>query len=122
MARVLRSFVFMVVVLSAVIATPAQAQTVDECQAAIASLSAATVNAVFTARNADKDQAALLGKLDSAETKLEQGKFADSLQALTQFQAKVVSLNEQGKIDPADATTLLARVDNAISCVGSLSA
>jgi hypothetical protein len=58
---------------------PAYAQSVDECQADIAALRVQTQNATFIGQNAAKDQAGLIGKLDSASAKLSQGKFQDAL-------------------------------------------
>ena len=98
----------------------AAAESVAECQAKIEALHAATGSATFIGRNAAKDQAALLGKLDSASAKLAQGKFADAIQALTQFRDKVATLQNQGKIDPGDANALIAGADDAIACVQSL--
>ncbi|MDQ3863956.1 MAG: hypothetical protein M3317_10720 [Actinomycetota bacterium] len=101
-------------------AQPAQAQTVDECQADIAALRVQTQNAHFIGQNAAKDQAGLIGKLDSASSKLEEGKFTDALANLQSFRAKVVALDEQGKIAHEDAVVLLAGVDEAIACVQGL--
>jgi len=101
-------------------ASPAQAQTVKECQAKIRDLRTATLSATFTGQNAMKDQAGLIGKLDSASTKLDQRKFQDALANLQSFRAKVEDLDRQGKIAPADAQTLLAGVNEAIACVQDL--
>ena len=101
-------------------AQPAQAQTVDECQADIAALRVQTQNATFIGQNAAKDQAGLIGKLDSASTKLSQGKFQDTLANLQSFRAKVVALDQQDKISDADATALIACADEAIACVQGL--
>jgi hypothetical protein len=111
-------FVLIVAVLSVLtIAVPAQTQIATECQVTIAELRNATANATFLGPNAAKDQSGLLGKLDSATTKLEQGKAADALQALTQFRDKVATLREQGKIDAIDAETLTAGANEAIACL-----
>jgi hypothetical protein len=118
-SRVFQSFVFILVVLSAVaVAAPTEAQTVGECQVAIAELRETTL-AVTSFTNAN-DQAGLVGKLNSAETKLEQEKLDDSVQALIQFQTKVITLNEQGKIDGGDARALVNGAGSVISCVSSL--
>jgi hypothetical protein len=103
-----------------VAAQPAHAQTVDECQADIAALKVETQNATFMGQNAAKDQAGLIGKLDSASAKVSQGKFADALANLQSFRAKVVALDQQGKIAHEDALTLIAGADEAIACVQSL--
>lgn len=103
-----------------VAADPAQAQTVDECQADIAALKVQTQNSTFIGQNAAKDQAGFIGKLDSASAKLSQGKFQDALANLQSFRAKVVALDQQGKIDHEDALLLIAGADEAIACVQDL--
>src|SRR5215203_5020569 len=111
------------IVLSALLwvaAQPAHAQTVDECQADIAVLRTQTQSATFVGQNAARDQAGLVGKLDSANAKLSQGKFQDALANLQSFRAKVVALDQQGKIDHEDALALIAGADKAISCVQDL--
>jgi hypothetical protein len=111
------------IVLSALLgvaAQPAQAQTVDECQADIAVLRTQTQSATFVGQNSVKDQAGLIGKLDSASTKLSQGKFQDALANLQSFRARVVALEQQGKILDSDASTLVAGADEAIACVQGL--
>src|SRR5215212_7605055 len=80
-----------------VAAQPAHAQTVDECQADIAALKVETQNATFIGQNAAKDQAGLIGKLESASAKVSQGKFADALANLQSFRAKVVALDQQAR-------------------------
>ena len=112
------------IVLSALLwvaAQPAHAQSVDECQADIAALRAQTLSSTtFAGQNAAKDQAGLVGKLDSASAKLSQGKFQDALANLQSFRAKVVALEQQGKISPQDASALIAGADEAIACVQGL--
>ena len=111
------------IVLSALLwvaAQPAHAQTVDECQADIGVLRTQTQSVTFVGQNAAKDQAGLVGKLDSANAKLSQGKFEDALANLQSFRAKVVALDQQGKIDHEDALALIAGADKAIACVQGL--
>ena len=103
-----------------VAAQPAHAQTVDECQAEIAELKVQTQNTTFIGQSAAKDQAGLIGKLDSASAKLGQGKFQDALANLQSFRTKVVALDQQGKIADEDASTLIAGADEAIACVQGL--
>jgi hypothetical protein len=118
MVHVLRSFVLVIVALSVLtVVVPARAQTASECQPQITALRQTTVSATFTGQNPAKDQAGLIGKLDSATTKVEQGKIADAVQALTQFRDKVVTLQAQGKIDSGDAAVLIAGADDAIACL-----
>ena len=103
-----------------VAAQPAHAQTVDECQAEIAELKVQTQNTTFIGQSAAKDQAGLIGKLDSASAKLGQGKFQDALANLQSFRTKVVALDQQGKIADEDASTLIAGADEALACVQGL--
>jgi soluble cytochrome b562 len=118
MVHLLRSFVLVIVALSVLtVVVPARAQTASECQPQITALRQATVSATFTGQNPAKDQAGLIGQLDSATTKVEQGKIADAVQALTQFRDKVVTLQAQGKIDSGDAAVLIAGADDAIVCL-----
>jgi hypothetical protein len=111
------------IVLSALLwvaAQPAQAQTVDECQADIAVLGTHTQSATLVGQNAAKDQAGLVGKLDSANAKLSQGKFQDALANLQSFRARVVARDQQSKILDSDASTLVAGADEAVACVQGL--
>jgi type II secretory pathway component HofQ len=111
------------IVLSALLsvaAQPAQAQSVDECHADIAALKVQTQNATFIGQNAAKDQASLIGKLDSASAKLRVGKFQDALANLKSFRAKIVALDQQGKIAHEDAVNLIAGAEEAIACVQGL--
>jgi hypothetical protein len=103
-----------------VAAQPAHAKTIDECQADIAALRAQTLSTTFAGQNAAKDQAGLVGKLDSARVKLSQGKFQDALANLQSFRSKVVTLEQQGKISSTDASALIAGADEAIACVQGL--
>ena len=99
-------------------ASPAQAETVDECQDKIAELRDATAGAqTFTN---EKDQTGLLGKLDSASAKLSQGKTEDALRNVIGFREKVSTLAAQGKLDQAEADTLIAGANEAIACVEGL--
>src|SRR5215203_2496347 len=96
------------------------ALTADDCQLKIANLRTATADATFLGKNAEKDEAGLIGKLDSASAKLGEGKNADAIQSLNDFRDKVIMLNEQGKIDPDDAAALIAGADDAIACINGL--
>jgi hypothetical protein len=62
----------------------------------------------------------LIGKLGSASTKLNQGKFVDARANLVSFRAKVEDLDQQGKIAHEDAVALIADADDAIACVQDL--
>jgi hypothetical protein len=96
-------------------ASPAQAETVTDCQAKIADLRASTL-AAQTFTNG-KDQVGLVGKLDSASAKLTQGKTADAINNLTSFRDKVSTLGVQGKLGEEEANTLITGADDAIACI-----
>ena len=98
-------------------ASPAQAETVDECQAKIAALKLQTQSATFFGQNAEKNRTGLLTKLDNASAKLAEGKNADAIQKLTNFRDTVAALNTQGKINPDDANTLISGANDAIACI-----
>ena len=101
-------------------ASPAQAETLTDCQAKIDVLKVQTTNANFIGQNAAKNQAGLVAKLDAASAKLAEGKNADAVQKLTNFRDTVAVLNTQGKIDPDDANTLISGADDAIACITAL--
>jgi hypothetical protein len=98
----------------------AAAESVEDCQAKIEALRDVTLQ-VATFIN-EKDRTGLVGKLDSALTKLAQGKDADAVKALTDFRDKVATLQSQGKINPDDANQLITRADDAIACIQALTA
>jgi len=105
---------------------PAQAQTAEECQAEIAQARALltdTTNPDYVdSFTNEKDRTGLIGKLDSASSKLSQGKTQDALANLISVRDKVGTLVAQGKLDPADGEVLLAAVNEAIACVEGLQA
>ena len=101
-------------------ASPAQAETLTDCQAKIDVLRGQTENATFFGQNAEKNRAGLLTKLDNASAKLAEGKNADAIQKRTNFRDTVAALNAQGKIDPADANTLILGANDAIACITAL--
>jgi hypothetical protein len=99
-------------------ASPAQAETVADCQAKIATLKVQTQQATFFGQNAEKNETGLVTKLDNASAKLAEGKNADAIQKLTNFRDTVAALNTQGKINPDDANILISGANDAInSCV-----
>jgi hypothetical protein len=116
------------VLLVLMVTAPVHAQTVEGCQAEIAQVKSllddpANPNYVdVDSFTNPKDRLGLIGKLDSATTKLAQGKTADALANLTSVRDKVSSLAAQGKLDQADADVLLAETNEAITCVEGLGA
>jgi hypothetical protein len=62
--------------------------------------------ATFTSNNPtdpDKDMNGLLGKLQDASNKLNSGKFSGAIKKLTDYQNKVRSAGQTGKLDPEHA-------------------
>jgi hypothetical protein len=99
-------------------ASPAQAQTAENCQGTIDALKLETdESADFTGKSADKDRLGLLDKLDSASEKLEQGKTEDAVRNLESFRDKVIDLANQGKLEREDADRLIAAASAAIACI-----
>jgi hypothetical protein len=101
-------------------ASPAQAETLTDCQDKIAALKLQTQSATFIGQNAEKNRTGLVAKLDNASAKLAEGKNADAIQKLTNFRDTVAVLNTQGKIDPEDANTLIRGANDAIACITDL--
>src|SRR5215208_2945670 len=95
-------------------------QTSEECQAEINDLRVATEAAKSSFTN-DKDQASLLGKVESASTKLSRGKTADALINLNSFLTKVNTLNAEGKLaEGAASEALTVEGSQARDCVAGL--
>lgn len=120
------SFAAIVCALAMFVAAPlAHATTVTEVQAMIASLRTKTEGVVITGKSADKDLAGLVGKLNEATLKVDQGKFCDAIVKLNDFKARVNALIVAGKInqDPAVGTTgqeLLNDADATIAALNEL--
>lgn len=92
-----------------------------DCQAMIADLITTTQPVGITGRNADKDRAGLVGKLDNASADLAAGKNADAIQKLNDFVNKVGQLLDAGKIGADDAANLVAGANAVILCIQELS-
>jgi hypothetical protein len=101
---------------------PASATTVDECIAAINVVQGDLAGVNIVGINADRTRAGLNSKLDGAKLKLQQGKFNDALQKMTDFKSAVVTKASAGKITDGTTTVaqLLADTDTAIDCINSL--
>lgn len=123
-----RSVTFAVLALAlspAFITRQVSASTVSECQALIAALRADTETVVIVGKNAEKNRAGLLGKLDGASVALDRLKLCDALRKLNDFRDKVNQLIASGSInaDPAVGTTgqdLVNGATEAITCVEGL--
>ena len=77
----------------------------------------AAINAAAFAN--EKDRQGLLGKVESAEAKLAQGKPLDAAQSLTAVAAKTETLVAQGKLPAGDAANIQAATAATLACVGS---
>ena len=123
MIRPFRSVLVLAALVVAVAAPAAvSASSVDECQAAIGQLREATATATYVGKQAAKEQAGLLGKLDGASRVLAVGKYADTVKKLTDFQSHVVTIGQTGKLDVSDAAVLTELADEAIACVDAIGA
>lgn len=101
------------------------ATTVTEVQAMLASLRTKTETVVITGKQADKDRASLLAKINEASLKVDQAKFCDAIAKLNNFKTSVNALIAAGKInqDPAAGTTgqeLLNDADATIAALNEL--
>jgi hypothetical protein len=88
-------------------ATSAFATTVTECLALINNLKTQTQQVTITGRNAEKELAGLVGKLDAASLALNRAKFCDAIQKLNDYKAKINQPVAAGHIntDPSNGAT-----------------
>ena len=117
------SFAAIFFALAMFVAAPlAQATTVTEVQAMIASLKTKTESVAITGKFADKDRATLLSKLNEASLKVDQAKFCDAIVKLNDFKVKVNALIAAGKInqDPAAGTTGQELLNDADAIIAAL--
>ena len=96
----------------------ASATTVEKCQADLATLRADTLAAQSSFTN-EKDLNGLVAKLDAATTKLTEGKNADAVTKLVDFQTTLnaLAMAAKPKVDPTVAQTLTAEAQGVIDCV-----
>jgi hypothetical protein len=99
----------------------ASATTSDQCQAQLSDLRAKTVAAQGSFTNA-KDFNGAVAKLDAASSKLSEGKNADAVQKLTDFQTQLNSLATapKPKLDPGTAQQLTAEAQGVIDCINAI--
>jgi hypothetical protein len=123
--RLVRLFAALVAALAfggLVVGTPASAATtVEDCQAQLATLRADTVAAGTSFTN-PQSVTGVIGKLDDASTKLAEGKNADAVLKLGDFQTTLNSLATapKPKLDPGTAETLTAEAQGVIDCINAL--
>jgi hypothetical protein len=121
-----KSFAAVLMLVALFVAAPlAHATTVTEVQAMLTSLRTKTETVIIAGKQADKDRATLLGKLNEASLKVDQAKFCDAVAKLNDFKVKVNQLIAAGKInqDPAAGTTgqeLLNDADATIAALNEL--
>lgn len=120
------SFAAILFALAMFMAAPlVHATTVTEVQAMIASLKTRSETVAISGKQADKDRAGLLAKLNEASLKVDQAKFCDAIVKLNDFKARVNALIAAGRInqDPAAGTTgqeLLTDADATIAALNEL--
>jgi anionic cell wall polymer biosynthesis LytR-Cps2A-Psr (LCP) family protein len=106
---------------SAVAVGSASASTVEECQDKLSILRANTV-AAETSFDNPKSFNNLVEKLDAAAAKLAEGKNADAVQKLVDFQTTLNALATapKPKVDPAVARSLIAEAQGVIECINMI--
>jgi hypothetical protein len=101
----------------------ASATTVEDCQAQLMTLQSDTVAAEssFTSRSSFTNETA---KLDDASVKLAEGKNADAVAKLVDFQSTLTSLSTatKAKVDAGTAQTLTAEAQGVIDCINAIGA
>lgn len=125
--RLVRLFAALVAALTfgglAVAGTASAATTVEDCQAQLATLSADTLAAETSFTNA-KSVTSLTAKVDAASVKLAEGKNADAVQKLSDFQATLGSLATavKPKVEASSAQSLTAEAQGVIDCINAIDA
>ena len=101
-------------------AAPAGAQsTVDECKALLGGIQSDLDAITIGGNNPDRTRTSLSSKLDGASLKLDQGKYADAVTKLEDFQDAVIAMRDAAKpkLSAADAGLLLDGAAQAIACI-----
>jgi hypothetical protein len=103
------------------VATASAATSVEDCQSQLATLRADTVAAETSFTN-QRSFDSEIGKLDTTSTKLAEGKNADAVQKLVDFQSALSSLAaaSKPKVDPDTAQSLIAEAQGAIDCINTI--
>lgn len=106
---------------SAVVVGSASASTVDECQDKLATLRVNTAAAEmsFASQNSFNN---VVAKLDAASAKLAEGKNADAVQKLVDFQTTLNALATapKPKVEPVVAQSLAAEAQGVIDCINTI--
>ena len=97
-------------------------QANQDCQALIDGLAVDTQAVLIVGKNAEKNRAGLLNKLEGASTSLASGKLCSAIQKLNDFRNKINQLIASGSIntDPTVGVTgqdLANDASDAIACV-----
>ena len=101
-------------------AGPASATTVQQCQAQIADLRAATADdavTTFTSKQAAKEEAGLLVRLDAASTGLPK-KPGTAVQKLADYRDHVAKITSDGKL--SSSADLVGGANSAIACIQAI--
>ena len=103
------------------VATAGAATTAEECQSQLATLRADTIAASSSFTN-QKSVDSEVGKLDAASTKLTEGKNADAVQKLADFQStlNLLATAAKPKVDAGTAQSLNAEAQGVIDCINSI--
>lgn len=99
----------------------ASATTVEDCQSQLATLTADTLAAQTSFTN-QKSAATELEKLTEASAKLAEGKTADAVQKLVDFQSTLTALAtaSTAKVDATTSTSLTAEAQGVIDCINAV--
>lgn len=99
----------------------AGAETAQDCQSQLATLRADTLAASSSFTN-QKSVQTEVGKLDDASAKLTEGKNADAVQKLVDFQTtlNLLATAAKPKVDAGTAQTLDAEAQGVIDCINSI--
>jgi hypothetical protein len=121
LVRLLVAMVAAALVVGGVAVETASAQTTEDCQALLTQLRADTVAAETSFTNGESFTSAV-AKLDAASAKLAEGKNADAVQKLVDFQTQLTALSTAAKpkLDPATAQALITEAQGVIDCINSI--
>jgi hypothetical protein len=103
------------------VSTASAATSVEDCQSQLATLRADTV-AAETSFTSQRSVESELAKLDDASTKLADGKNADAVLKLADFQSELITLAAapKPKIEVGTAESLVAEAQGVIDCINSI--